>query len=85
MLSGLELDTSATVACFFAHDIKQVWVLEFQSLVSQPSILLESDLVTTNKFKPSQTKEMVLALVPIRPEQKNESPTFFLFGSKIDL
>ena len=60
MLSGLELDTSATVACFFAHDIKQVWVLEFQSLVSQPSILLESDLVTTNKFKPSQTKEMVL-------------------------
>jgi len=45
---------------FFAHNIKQVYVLEFESMVAQQSILPESDLNTTNKFKRSLTKEMVL-------------------------
>jgi hypothetical protein len=65
-------------------DIKQVWVLEFENLIAQLSILPESDLVTTNKFKASQTKEMVLDTHKGQIK-KNKSPVFFLFGSKIDL
>jgi hypothetical protein len=59
-------------------------VLEFESLVDQPSILTESDLVIINKFKRSHTKEMVLDTHEARP--KNVSlPLLFLFGSKIYL
>ena len=68
---------------FFAHNIKQVYVLEFESMVAQQSILPESDLNTTNKFKPSQTKEMVLDTHKAGPKKWVSS--FFLFGSKIDL